>query len=177
MIQQGTKPPQTHRSAPIAQHLRAKFRVGCVNADVERRQSLGHNTLKIGLGESREGSEIPVKERESVIIVLEVQAAPHPRRKLVDEAKLAVVIAGAHLIKHRGIDLYTQRSARRLQHVEGQLQPIPEQIKRDFGLIGQHPVLNDVANRSTIHSDDLISGEDPKQVCRRSRCHCDNSCN
>ena len=41
-------------------------------------------------------------------------AGAHPRRELVDEAELTVVVTGAHGVEHRGLDLDAQGLPRRL---------------------------------------------------------------
>jgi hypothetical protein len=43
--------------------------------------------------------EVPVQEREAVVVVLHVQAAAQTGRELVDEAELAAVVAGLHPVE------------------------------------------------------------------------------
>ena len=57
--------------------------------------------LQIGFGEAGEGREVPIEERQAVVVVLQVEALPHALRQLVDEAELAVVVARAHLVEQR----------------------------------------------------------------------------
>ena len=44
--------------------------------------------------------EVPVQERQAVVVVLQVQAAAHALGQLVDEAELAVVVARADPVEH-----------------------------------------------------------------------------
>ena len=66
--------------------------------------------------------EVPVEEREPVVVVLEVQAAPHALGQLVDEAERAVVVAGADAVEDGRGDLDAERLAGRLvdAHEPGQ---------------------------------------------------------
>ena len=68
---------------------------------MQRRQALGHHALEVGLGEAGERREVPVEERQPVVVVLQVEAGSHPRRELVDEAEGAVVVARADLVEER----------------------------------------------------------------------------
>ena len=104
--------------------------VGGVDADVERRQPLGDHPLEVGLGEAGERGEVPVEERQPVVVVLQVEAPPQPRRQLVDEAELAVVVAGAHLVEQRGVHLDAERLARRPWRTSTvQLEPAPPHVE------------------------------------------------
>ena len=57
--------------------------------------------LEVGLGESGQRGEVPVEERQPVVVVLQIEALPQAGRQLVDEAELAVVVAGADLVEDR----------------------------------------------------------------------------
>ena len=92
--------------------LAADVGVGGVDAHVQRRQPLGDHPLEVGLGEAGERGEVPVQERQAVVVVLQVQAAAHALGQLVDEAELAVVVAGAHPVEHRD-STRRRRAARR----------------------------------------------------------------
>ena len=100
--------------------------VGGVDAHVERRQPLGDHPLEVGLGEAGQRGEVPVEERQPVVVVLQVQAAAQARRQLVDEAELAVVVAGADLVEQRP-SAPRRRAARprRLATSTVELEPAP----------------------------------------------------
>ena len=124
---------------------------------VQRRQPLGDHPFEVGLGESGEGGEVPEQEAEPVVVVLEVQAAAHAWRQLVDEAELAVVVAGADPVEHGGVDVDAERLTSPLGDVELELQPAAAQLQPRVGLIGQHAVLDDVAYDLPAQRDQLIA--------------------
>ena len=49
--------------------------IGGVDAHVQRAEPLGDDPLEVGLGEAGERREVPVEERQPVVVVLQVQAA------------------------------------------------------------------------------------------------------
>ena len=67
--------------------------------------------LEVGLGEAGQGGEVAVQERQPVVVVPHVQAAAHALGQLVDEAELAVVVAGPHPVEQGGVDLEAERLA------------------------------------------------------------------
>jgi hypothetical protein len=101
VVEQRPQPAQAGGAPPVAQHLGPHPGVGGVDAHVQRAEPLAHHPLEVGLGEAGEGGEVPVEERQPVVVVLEVQAAAQAGRQLVDEAELAVVVAGAHPVEQR----------------------------------------------------------------------------
>ena len=100
VVEECSKPAQTHPAARILQHPVPDVVVGCVNRHVQRRQSLGNDPFQIGFGEAGKGREVAVEKAQPIVIVLEIQTSTHALRKLIDEAKLAVVVARANTIKH-----------------------------------------------------------------------------
>ncbi len=133
VIEQGAQPTQAGGAAAVAQHLRPHIGVGCVDAHVERSEPLGHDSLQVGLGETGQGREVPVEERQAVVVVLQVEARPQTGRQLVDEAELAVVVAGAHLVEHCRLHLDAQRLAGPLGHVDLQLESAASQVEAGVG--------------------------------------------
>ena len=109
VVEQGPQPAEAGGPAAVAQHLGADVGIGGVDRHVERAQPLGDDALEVGLGEPGEGGEVPVEEAQPVVVVLEVEALPQARRQLVDEAELAVVVAGAHLVEQRRLHLHAER--------------------------------------------------------------------
>ena len=83
----------------ILHHPDAHFGVRRVHRDVERREPLVDDALEFRLGEIREGDEVPVDEREDVVVVLDQELAPHSLGVLVDEAEDAVVVAALGLAR------------------------------------------------------------------------------
>ena len=79
-VEQRAEPAQARGAAPVAQQPGPHLGVGGVDAHVERAQPLGHDALEVGLGEAGERREVPVEERQAVVVVLQVEAAPHALR-------------------------------------------------------------------------------------------------
>ena len=78
------------------QHV-AQRRVGRVDGDVEGGEMLLDDALEGRLVEIGEGDVVAVEERQPEVVILDVEAPPHPLRQLVDEAKHALVGAGRNL--------------------------------------------------------------------------------
>ena len=123
---------------------------------------------KSQLGEAGERREVPVEERQPVVVVLEVQRPAHAPRELVHEAELAVVVAGLHAVEHGRVDLRAERLALALVHhhrepvsgplhLQGNLCPVAEQLPADH-----------VAGRLPGDGRDLVPGPKPRPLGRRS---------
>ncbi len=69
-----------------------------MNGDIQRREALLDNSAAIAIGQIRKRNEIPVRERQSVIIVLNIQRLPQTGRLLVYKAKDAIVGAPANTV-------------------------------------------------------------------------------
>ena len=97
-------------------------------------KTFGDDSLEVGLGEPCQRREVAVEEAEPVVVVLEVQAAAHARWQLVDEAELAVVVAGANPVEHRAGDLAPNGSPARLVISMRGLEAATVQLDLDVGL-------------------------------------------
>ena len=135
---------------------------------VERAEPLGDHPLEVGLGEPGEGGEVPVEEAEPVVVVLEVEALPEPRRQLVDEAELAVVVAGAHLVEQRRLHLHPEGLARPLVDLHRQLQPPAPELEHGIGVVDQESPLDDVPRNLSVDGVDLVAHLDPGTRRRRA---------
>ncbi len=135
VVEQGPQPAQARRAPAVAQHRRPQLGIGRVDRDVQRRQALGDDPFEIGLGEPGQRREVPVQEAEPVVVVLEVQAAAHPLGQLVDEAELAVVVAGADAVEHGAGHLGPERLARRLGDRRLDLDAVAREQQVDVGLV------------------------------------------
>ena len=90
--------------------------IGGVDRHVQRGQPLGDHPLVVELGETGESGEVPVQERQAVVVVLEVQRPAHPPGQLVDETELAVVVAGLNPVEHSRVDVGAERLTVLLGH-------------------------------------------------------------
>ena len=118
-VEQRPQPAQARCPPAVAQHGRPHLGVGGVDRHVQRRQALGHDPLEVGLGEPGQRREVPVEERQAVVVVPLVEAAPQALGQLVDEAEGAVVVAGLQGVEQRRVDLDAERLAGGLGHVDG----------------------------------------------------------
>jgi hypothetical protein len=132
-----------------------------VDADVERAEPLGQDPFEVGLGEPGEGGEVPVQERQPVVVVLEVEAAAQARRQLIDEAELAVVVAGAHPVEQGRVHLDAQRLARPLGDLDERLEPTPAHLDVELGLVDQRTPFEQVARHLSVDRHDLVALHQP----------------
>ena len=150
VVEQRPQPAQARGAAAVAEHLGADVGVGGVDRHVERAQPLGDDPLEVGLGEPGEGGEVPVEEAQPVVVVLQVEALPQARRQLVDEAELAVVVAGAHLVEQRRLHLDAERLAGPLVDLDGELEPAAPEVEHRVGVVDEEPPLDDVAGHLAV---------------------------
>ena len=102
---------------------------------MQRRQALGDDPLEVRLGEPCQGREVAVQEAEPVVVVLEVEAAAHPLRQLVDEAELTVVVAGPDAVEHGTGDLGAEGLAGGFGDGCLDLETVAREQQIDVGLI------------------------------------------
>ena len=175
VVEQVAQPPKAHGPALVAQHFVAHERVGCMNRNVERRQILGDDPLQVGFGKAGEGREISVQERQAVIVVFEVEASPHAFRQLVDETELTVVVAGAYAVEYSRVHLDTEVLAVFFSNVEVELQTSAVDRQADLGVIGEHAVFDDVADRLTVDSRQQVANGNATRLGRAAGHNSDNS--
>jgi hypothetical protein len=170
-VEQGAQPAQADRTPPIPEHPGANFRVGGVDADVQRAQPIGDYTLEVRLGEAGQRREVPVQERQPVVVILDVKARSQVLGELVDEAELAVVVAGAHTVEDRRVDLDAQRCSGELLDGRHQVETPAPDVELERGLVGEDLIFDDVAGRLTVHGHDLVAGSEARLCCRRTGRH------
>ena len=134
----------------------------------QRAEALGQHALEVHLGESGQGGEVAVEEGEAVVVVLQGEAAPHPFGELVDEAELAVVVAGADPVEHGRGHLGPERLARLFGHLESQGlgKAATPDYELEVWLVDQQAVLDDVTGRPAVEGEELVAGEQPGPVGR-----------
>ena len=175
VVEQRPQPAQARGAAAVAEHLGADVGIGGVDRHVERAEPLGDDPLEVGLGEPGEGGEVPVEEAQPVVVVLEVEALPQARRQLVDEAELAVVVAGAHLVEQRRLHLHPERLARPLVDLHGELEAPPPEVEHRVGVVDEEPPLDDVAGHLPVDGVDLVAHLHPGARGRRTGRDSDDS--
>ncbi len=155
-VEQGPQPAQAGRAPGIAQHPGPELRVGAVDGHEQRREPLGQDALEVELGETGEGGEVPVEERQPVVVVLQVQAAPHSLGELVDEAELAVVVAGSDPVEERRGDFDPGDLPRPLAEPDGELLVSPPDGELGVGLVDEQAVLDHVAGHAAVDGEQLV---------------------
>jgi hypothetical protein len=128
---------------------------------VQWREALADDTLEVRLGEPRQRREVAIEETQPVVVVFQVEAPAHPLRQLVDEAELAVVVAGAHPIEHGAGDLGAERAPRRLGDGDLLFEAVAGEQQVDLGLVGPQPPLDDVPRDATVEAQDRVARADP----------------
>ena len=150
VVEQGPKPAEARCPSPVSEQIGTDLWVGGMNTHVERAQALGDDTLEIGLGETGQRREVAVQKRQTKVVVFEVEALAHPRRKLVDKAERAVVVAGSDLVEQRAMDFKTERLARRLLNIDDGGHSTTVDLERDVGLINEEVIADDVTGLLSV---------------------------
>ncbi len=84
-----------------------------------------------------------------------------PFGQLVDEAELAVVVAGADPVEHGRLDLDAERLAGPLGDLDVEFESVAQDVEHDVGLVGEHLPLDHVAWDLTVDARDLVAGHEP----------------
>lgn len=126
---------------------------------MKRRDALGDYSLKIEFSESSECREVSVKERQSVIVVLQIQRLPQIRRQLIDEAELAVIVTSPDLIEKCRMDFSPEGLAILLFHINDDLESSTIDVEAQFTFVGKQSIGDDVPWNLAIEPQDQISGQ------------------
>ena len=168
-VEQDREPAEAGRPPPVAQQVGPELGVGGVDGDEQRAEPLGEHPLEVHLGEAGEGGEVAVEERQPVVVVLQVQAPAHALGQLVDEAELAVVVAGPDPVEDGRGDLDPERLARppwRPGRLTGSSCAATADDEVQVGLVDQQAELDDVARRPSVEGEELVPGPEAGQVRR-----------
>jgi hypothetical protein len=144
--------------------------IGRVDRDVERREALLEDPLERSLVEVAQRDVVSVQERQSVIVVLHVEAPTHSPGQLVDEAEDALVGARRDVARPRRCELEPEIGAAPIESprdsdavaLDGQLEPLVAAVKVKVDHITE-PV--------AVDRDDPIAGNEPRRGRGRSRSH------
>ena len=168
-VEERGEPPQAGGAPPVPEELGPHGGVGGVDAHVERPEPFGDDPFEVGFGEAGQRREVPIEKGEPVVVVFQVEAAPHAFGQLVDEAERAVVVAGSHLVEHRGGELEAERLPRLLLDDDAAFEAAASHVELDECLVGLDLVADDVADRLAVHGEELVLREDPGLRGRRTR--------
>ena len=124
------------------------------------------NSLEVDLGKARERREIPIEEREPVVVVLQVQIPSHALGELVDETELAMVVASADAVEYRGRDLEPEGLTCLFDDRDLELNPSADNLELDYRLVREQLVLDDIARHLSVHRAKLVARPDPATLSR-----------
>ena len=151
----------------LAEEAVAQRGVGGVHGDVEGGEPLRLDARELVLLEVGQGDVVSVEKREAKVVVLHVEALPHPARELVDEAEHALVPAGVDLARARRFQLEAKVRPRapedsaplRAPALHGEPQLLVPGVKVK---------IDDVAEGCAIDGHDAVAGPEPGAGGRRS---------
>ena len=151
--------------------LRPQLGIRGVDGDEERAQPLGEDALRVELGETGQRGEVPVEEGQAVVVVLEVQAPPHPLGQLVDEAERTMVVAGADPVEDGRGDLDPERLAGRLLDPDqpGQRRAGATHQDAEVARVAEALKIDDVARLVPVQGQELVAHGQSGPGCRRRR--------
>ena len=129
VLEEQAQPSQARRAAPVAQHLGAQVGIGGMDRDVQRREPLLDDPLEVELGEPCQRREVAVEKGETEVVVLHVEALPHPLGELVDETESTVVVTGADAVEQWRGDLDPERLAGVLVDSDLEVDPAPTDLE------------------------------------------------
>ncbi len=167
-VEQQLQPAQARRAAPVAQQARAHVGVGGVNAHVQRTEPLADHALEVGLREPGERGEVPVEERQPVVVVLQVEALAHPLGQLMDEAERAVVVAGADAVEDRAGQFDPEGRAIGLVDADDPFETTATQIELNLRSVDLNLVRDHVAHHLPVDREHLVADDHARERSRRS---------
>ncbi len=165
-VEERRQPAQARCAAAVPQQSGPQVRIGRVDAHVERAELLREHPFEVGLGEPRERGEVPIEKGKAIVVVLQVQAATHPLRELVDETEGAVVVARANAVEHRALEIEPEGRAGGFVDDDQLFEPAAPELELHAGLVGLDLIADDVAHRFAVEREELVAGEEPRSVGR-----------
>ena len=168
-VEEDLQPAQAGGTLGVAQHVGPQIGIGGVDGDEEGAQPFGQDALGVELGEPGERGEVPVQEGQPVIVVLQVQAAPHTLRQLVDETEGTVVVTRTDTVEHRRGDLHPERLAGGLldAHRAGHRRPGAAHHDPGIRRVGESLEVDDVARLVPVNALEHVTHGQAGPGCRR----------
>ena len=156
----------------IPQQPAAYGRVGGVHRDVQGRQPILDDALDVPRLQVREGGEIAVSERQTVVVVADVEGCPHLLGVPVHEAKVTMIGAAADA---RGFERNPHRHT--LGALDVVLDFLPSRrlhVQHEVVIGGEELPIQEVLERAAVDRKQLRSSGQPycgAQGVRRHRLH------
>ena len=171
-VEQHLEPAQAGRALGVAQHLRPQLGVRGVDGDEQWAEALGQDAFRVELGEPGERREVAVEEGQPVVVVLEVQAAPHALGQLVDEAERAVVVTRADAVEDGRGDLDARAAhpaALSTRTSRGSGAPARRDQDAEVVRVAEPLEIDDVARLLAVEAQELVAHGQSGPGCRRRR--------
>ena len=144
-------------SGGTAQDAATQSEVGGVNGDVEGTEALLGQAIPVVFGEVGQSDEIAEQEGIAIVVVLNVEGAPHPRRHPVEKAKLAAIVAAAQAVESWLGELNAWLLVVAPLHLVDAPLPTPFYDQLQFFLSSIETVINDVAQDVAIDGEKHIA--------------------
>ncbi len=149
---------QDVRDTRVVEQRLARFPRRRVHRDVERREPVLDDAIEVPLLEVRERGEIPVGERETVVVIPDVERLAQPFRKSLDEAELAAVGAAPH---GGGLQLHAEALPfGAFDLVDDRLAVGEADRDLEFIVGGQELPVEKIIDVAPVDGEDLRSGHD-----------------
>ena len=170
-VEEDFQPAQAGGALRVAEHVGPQLRIGRVDGHEQRAETLGEDAFRVELGETGERGEVPVEERQPIVVVLEVEAPPHALGQLVDEAERAVVVAGPDPVEDGRGDLHPERLPHSLAdpHDPGQRRTGAPNEDAEVARVAETLEIDDVARLLPVNAEELVSHGQTGAGCRRRR--------
>ena len=156
----------------VFQHHGPQLRVGGVDRDVDGRDAQVDDPLHLPVRHIGQGQIVAQQKGQPGVVVLKIQAGPHPRGHLVHKAEDAVVGAGAGPVHQIGLELQPQVLPLPLAQADGaggavllpqhQLQP---------GVIAEELIVQHVHDLVAVDVGQGLPHPQPRPVGRTSGVH------
>ncbi len=140
-----------------AEQTVAELGIGGMHRDIEWREPLLLDPCEVVLLEVGEGNVIAVEEGEPEIVVLDVEAPPHPPWQLVDEAEDALIGAGRDLRGPGRLELEAEPGGAALEH-EAALPPVSLDRETEALLSAVELEVDAVTQRMAVDGQDSVAG-------------------
>ena len=155
----------------VVHHPAAKRGIGGMHAHIQRRGMAADDAVKLGVVHVGQRHEIAHHQGKAPVVVAHVKRFAQARRHLADEAKDAVVAAGAGRERHLLPEVQTQRFALPLSDVHGALPAVPLHHGAHAAARDQRLVVDLVEHLFAVEGNQRIARAQPVAVRHRAAVH------
>ena len=156
----------------VAHHFAPEFRIGSVYRHVDGADVHFDNPGNLVLAEIGQGDIISKEEGKPGIVVLKIQALPHPLGKLVNKAENALVPAGMLPVHEIGFKFQAQRLILPFADMNLALFPLCIGNCQDqAGIRLIEPEIQNIHNGIAVNGHQGLPGLNAGQICRAAGMH------